>query len=233
MKLKAIGDFFYSLSDGVLFQAGMVGALSFNHIHDLVSRYGQGGWESWLYPPSVDLLIVAAFRKARTKGGFLPWFTFGIGILASLAANVLDARITGHGVAVALVIGAWPPVALTFCTALSHGDKRATPLAEVPAVVPVAPAVEQEVPEQEATPEPEAEEVPEGIEPNLRPAKGSSSEAYITYVFNTMDSQELEKRGWRTRLAEQVTKLMAEDGAKAPAYSTIMRDLTKVVPSAA
>ncbi len=51
------------ISDGVLFQAVLTGSLSFSHIHDLAAAHGQGGWKAWLYPLSVDLLTVAAYRK--------------------------------------------------------------------------------------------------------------------------------------------------------------------------
>src|ERR1700722_12175339 len=51
------------ITDGVLFQAVLTGSLSFSHIHDLAAAHGQAGWKAWLYPLSVDLLTVAAYRK--------------------------------------------------------------------------------------------------------------------------------------------------------------------------
>lgn len=56
----------HRMTDGVLFQAVLTGFLSFSHIHDVAVAHGQPGWKAWLYPLSVDLLTVAAYRKMRT-----------------------------------------------------------------------------------------------------------------------------------------------------------------------
>ena len=66
------------------------------HIHDLAAVHGQSGWKAWLYPLSVDLLTVAAYRKLmtarRTPGtpALLAWCSFLLGLSASLAANVYE-----------------------------------------------------------------------------------------------------------------------------------------------
>ena len=73
------------VTDGVLFQAVLTGSLSFSHIHDLAAVHGQTGWKAWLYPLSVDLLTVAAYRKLmtarRTPGTstLLAWCSFLLG----------------------------------------------------------------------------------------------------------------------------------------------------------
>lgn len=51
--------------DAVLVQAVIAGALSFAHLHDLAEAAGQSGWKAWAYPVSVDLLLVAAWRRLR------------------------------------------------------------------------------------------------------------------------------------------------------------------------
>src|SRR5581483_97793 len=84
------------ISDGVIFQAVLTGSLSFSHIHDLAAAHGQAGWKAWLYPLSVDLLTVAAYRKltaARSNGApsALAWCSFLLGLGASLAANIAGA----------------------------------------------------------------------------------------------------------------------------------------------
>ena len=158
------------LSDGILFQFLMVGSLSFSHIHDVVSAHGQAGWKSWLYPLSVDLLTVAAYRKIlaahrdHSPAG-LAWFSFLLGLSASLAANVVDSWTsipTGRVLAVA--IGVWPAIALLVCTLLSH-DQTA-PAAPAPAraepttdpaqavAVPAAPAVPAAATQVPAAPAP-------------------------------------------------------------------------------
>ena len=53
--------------DAVLVQAVIAGALSFAHLHDLADAAGQDGWKAWAYPVSVDLLLVAAWRRLRTR----------------------------------------------------------------------------------------------------------------------------------------------------------------------
>lgn len=109
-------------TDGILFQFLMVGSLSFSHIHDVVAAHGQAGWKSWLYPLSVDLLTVAAFRKIRGgEGRGFTWLAFLLGLSASLAANVIDSwTATPVGRTLAVAIGVWPAVALLVCTLLAH-----------------------------------------------------------------------------------------------------------------
>lgn len=53
--------------DAVIVQAVIAGALSFSHLHDLADAAGQGGWKAWAYPVSVDLLLVAAWRRMREQ----------------------------------------------------------------------------------------------------------------------------------------------------------------------
>ena len=63
--------------DAVLIQAVIAAALSFAHLHDLASAAGQSGWKAWAYPVSVDLLLVAAWRRlrdGRDKGAGWCWF---------------------------------------------------------------------------------------------------------------------------------------------------------------
>lgn len=154
------------LSDGILFQFLMVGSLSFSHIHDVVAAHGQAGWKSWLYPLSVDLLTVAAYRKIlaahRVKGSSgLAWCSFLLGLAASLAANVVDswtAAATGRVLAVA--IGVWPAVALLVCTLLGHDQTAPAQTSTTPAPVP-APA-----PAAAAAAPPLAPVVPEQVAPS-------------------------------------------------------------------
>lgn len=82
--------------DAVIIQAVIAGALSFSHLHDLAEAAGQGGWKAWAYPISVDLLLVAAWRRMREQqragqpsGGPRLWFL--VALAASLGANVATA----------------------------------------------------------------------------------------------------------------------------------------------
>jgi hypothetical protein len=118
------------IGDGVIFQAVLTGSLSFSHIHDLAAAHGQAGWKAWLYPLSVDLLTVAAYRKltaarAASKPSALAWCSFLLGLGASLAANIAGAwqnpdRLT------AVALGVWPAVAFLVCTLLTHDPEPRT-----------------------------------------------------------------------------------------------------------
>ncbi|WP_020124933.1 DUF2637 domain-containing protein, partial [Streptomyces canus] len=78
--------------DAVLVQALIAAALSFAHIHDIAMAAGQGGWKAWAYPISVDLLLVAAWRRLRTgTAKAAAWCWFVIALIASLGANVATA----------------------------------------------------------------------------------------------------------------------------------------------
>ncbi|WP_143668183.1 DUF2637 domain-containing protein, partial [Streptomyces carpinensis] len=78
--------------DAVLVQAVIAGALSFAHLHDLAAAAGQNGWKAWAYPVSVDLLLVAAWRRLRNDGpSRLAWSWFLIALFASLGANIATA----------------------------------------------------------------------------------------------------------------------------------------------
>ncbi|MFG3316289.1 DUF2637 domain-containing protein, partial [Streptomyces albidoflavus] len=68
--------------DAVLVQAVIAGSLSFAHIHDVADAAGQDGWKAWAYPISVDLLLVAAWRRLRTfRGDRTAWFWFGVALV--------------------------------------------------------------------------------------------------------------------------------------------------------
>ena len=127
-------------TDGVLFQAVLTGSLSFSHIHDLAAAHGQSGWKAWLYPLSVDLLTVAAYRRltaARHAGApvFLAWCAFLLGLEASLAANVISAWHNPDRL-ISVALGVWPAIAFLMCTLLSHDPDPAA--GAVPAQVPAA-----------------------------------------------------------------------------------------------
>ena len=127
------------ISDGVLFQAVLTGSLSFSHIHDLAAAHGQAGWKAWLYPLSVDLLTVAAYRKLTAARSVsapagLAWCSFLLGLGASLTANILGAWQNPDRL-VAVALGVWPAVAFLVCTLLTHDPEPHTDSAVVEAPV--------------------------------------------------------------------------------------------------
>lgn len=110
--------------DAVLIQAVIAGALSFAHLHDLAAAAGQDGWKAWAYPVSVDLLLVAAWRRLRTDGpSRLAWCWFLIALVASLGANVATAGLLDLGDVPAwlrILVAAWPALAFMGGTLLAH-----------------------------------------------------------------------------------------------------------------
>ncbi|GHK00881.1 SpdA2 protein [Streptomyces sp. Y2F8-2] len=140
--------------DAVLVQAVIAGALSFAHLHDLAAAAGQSGWKAWAYPISVDLLLVAAWRRLRSDGpSRLAWCWFLIALFASLGANVATAGFLDLANPPALLrlgVAGWPALAFLGGTLLAHsvGDR-------VP--VPPAPAAPAPAPEAESTPDPDLE----------------------------------------------------------------------------
>ncbi|MFF8095368.1 DUF2637 domain-containing protein [Streptomyces sp. NPDC016675] len=143
--------------DAVLVQAVIAGALSFAHLHDLAAAAGQDGWKAWAYPVSVDLLLVAAWRRLRTDGpSRLAWCWFLIALVASLGANVATAGLLDLDDVppwLRILVAAWPALAFMGGTLLAHSasDRSASGPAPVdPASEPVT-EVERE---PETAPEP-------------------------------------------------------------------------------
>ncbi|MFE0808726.1 DUF2637 domain-containing protein [Streptomyces sp. NPDC058794] len=128
--------------DAVLVQAVIAGALSFAHLHDLAAAAGQDGWKAWAYPVSVDLLLVAAWRRLRTDGpSRLAWCWFVIALVASLGANVATAGLLDLNDVPAwlrILVAAWPALAFMGGTLLAHTAAHHEP--EAPAPTQPAPA---------------------------------------------------------------------------------------------
>ncbi|MFJ8665154.1 DUF2637 domain-containing protein [Streptomyces sp. NPDC093600] len=148
--------------DAVLIQAVIAGALSFAHLHDLAAAAGQDGWKAWAYPVSVDLLLVAAWRRMRKDGGNRDaWLWFAIALTASLGANVATAGLldmTDVPDWLRILVAGWPALAFLGGTLLAH--------APAPEPQPEPEPVE----EPEVAPELTVERVPDPA-PELPPAE--------------------------------------------------------------
>ncbi|MDH6452889.1 MULTISPECIES: DUF2637 domain-containing protein [unclassified Streptomyces] len=141
--------------DAVLIQAVIAGALSFAHLHDLAAAAGQTGWKAWAYPISVDLLLVAAWRRLRSDGpSRLAWCWFLIALVASLGANVATAGFLdlAHPPAwLRFGVAGWPALAFLGGTLLAHSPTTAGDRVPVPpAPAAPAPAPDPEPPSQAA-----------------------------------------------------------------------------------
>ncbi|KOV60249.1 SpdA protein [Streptomyces sp. NRRL WC-3618] len=163
--------------DAVIVQAVIAGALSFSHLHDLADAAGQGGWKAWAYPVSVDLLLVAAWRRMREQqragrpaGGPRLWFL--IALAASLGANVATAGLLDLDDVPAplrIVVAGWPAVAFFGGTLLAHTPR-------IPAATSVTPVAETP-PATFAEPQPDALSVPSA---DPEPAPESAAEPITT-----------------------------------------------------
>ncbi|MFD4610918.1 DUF2637 domain-containing protein [Streptomyces sp. NPDC058440] len=146
--------------DAVLVQAVIAGALSFAHLHDLAAAAGQDGWKAWAYPVSVDLLLVAAWRRLRSDGpSRLAWCWFVVALFASLGANVATAGFLDLAEPPALLrlgIAGWPALAFLGGTLLAHSAGDRSPVPPTPVTPDPAPGAEPEIePEPAAVTEPE------------------------------------------------------------------------------
>ncbi|WP_419997788.1 DUF2637 domain-containing protein [Streptomyces boninensis] len=145
--------------DAVLVQAVIAGALSFAHLHDIAEAAGQHGWKAWAYPVSVDLLLVAAWRRLRTlretgdpTAGAWLWFT--VALTASLGANVATAGLLDLDQVPAwlrILVAGWPALAFLGGTLLAHAPAGHEP-EETAAPLP-APVVERVDPTDTPAPE--------------------------------------------------------------------------------
>ncbi|WP_330258906.1 DUF2637 domain-containing protein [Streptomyces murinus] len=159
--------------DAVLIQAVIAGALSFAHLHDLAAAAGQNGWKAWAYPVSVDLLLVAAWRRLRSEGpSRLAWCWFVVALCASLGANVATAGfldLTDPPAPLRLGIAGWPALAFLGGTLLAHSpatESSPVPSATAADMPDAEPQDEEPVPAAElappagALPEPAATSAP-------------------------------------------------------------------------
>ncbi|QTI89023.1 DUF2637 domain-containing protein [Streptomyces sp. AgN23] len=110
--------------DAVLVQAVIAAALSFAHLHDLASAAGQDGWKAWAYPVSVDLLLVAAWKRLRSGAPKAAgWCWFVVALAASLGANVATAGLLDLADVpdwLRILVAGWPAVAFLGGTLLAH-----------------------------------------------------------------------------------------------------------------
>ncbi|MGW6099020.1 DUF2637 domain-containing protein [Streptomyces sp. NPDC055157] len=161
--------------DAVLIQAVIAGALSFSHLHDLASAAGQDGWKAWAYPISVDLLLVAAWRRMRTHGdNRAAWSWFVIALAASLGANIATAGMLDLDAVPAwlrILVAGWPALAFLGGTLLAHAP-AAAPAKSEPASVAASLAAPDPEPAPDVTVE-RAPELPPSPAPNPVPTRAS------------------------------------------------------------
>ncbi|MFD9908859.1 DUF2637 domain-containing protein [Streptomyces sp. NPDC059063] len=140
--------------DAMLVQAVIAAALSFAHLYDVASAAGQDGWKAWAYPVSVDLLLVAAWRRLRSgHARAAGWCWFVIALAASLGANVATAGLLDMGHVPAwlrILVAGWPAVAFLGGTLLAHSAPE--PTRQEDELVEDAPASPPEAPKRNEPP---------------------------------------------------------------------------------
>jgi hypothetical protein len=203
--------------DPVLIQALIAAALSFAHLHDLASAAGQSGWKAWAYPVSVDLLLVAAWRRLRSgRDKAAGWCWFLIALAASLGANVSTAGLLDlHAVPAWLrvLVAGWPALAFLGGTLLAHGTheatrnantgvtaERATPAHDTPEEHP-KPSLVESPPTAPALPVPTAPAVPAALVAHARKV----ADAHQARTGSPIDTDTLRARlGVPAPLAAQI-----------------------------
>ncbi|MCQ4084419.1 DUF2637 domain-containing protein [Streptomyces sp. RB6PN25] len=162
--------------DAVVVQAVIAASLSFAHLHDIASAAGQHGWKAWAYPISVDLLLVAAWRRLRSGGDKAAgWCWFLIALTASLGANVATAGMLDLGAVPAwlrILVAGWPAVAFLGGTLLAHTPSAPTNPEPADEPVELARADQEQAEEPPELPapasEPPAVKVPEALVSHAR-----------------------------------------------------------------
>ncbi|MEV0626025.1 DUF2637 domain-containing protein [Nonomuraea wenchangensis] len=157
----------WSTTAVVVLLAAVAAVVSYRHAFEVISAHGESGWVAYLVPLTIDGLIFAASMvlldaaRRGTPRPKLAYFTLALGILATLAANVMHGW--EHGV-IGSIVAAWPAVALVLSYELLMGLIRRSAVAvnhDEVTVTPDSPPGEQPA-EAAARIEPPA--VPEPVE---------------------------------------------------------------------
>lgn len=219
--------------DAVLIQAVIAGALSFAHLHDIARAAGQDGWKAWAYPVSVDLLLVAAWRRIRAlqetgDSARLPWCWFVIALAASLGANIATAGLLDLEAVPAwlrILVAGWPALAFFGGTLLAHSPTGEPRAEEAPETAP-APG-EADAPEAVTTVERDVPELPESAPESSGPAPATSAPlpsvppALVDHARKVADAHHA-----RTGTPIDADALRAQLGVPAPMADAIAAHLT-------
>ncbi|MDX6758942.1 DUF2637 domain-containing protein [Streptomyces sp. F8] len=210
--------------DAVLVQAVIAGALSFAHLHDLAEAAGQHGWKAWAYPVSVDLLLVAAWRRMRMlreagEPAGSAWSWFVVALAASLGANVATAGLLDLGDVpdwLRILVAGWPALAFLGGTLLVHRPTPPSPPEPAPSPLPVV--------ERETEPGVQADPVPALPAPAPVPAPAAAVTAPPALVAHAQKIA----ADHRTRTGSDIDTetLRARLGVPAPMAEAIAAQLT-------
>jgi hypothetical protein len=203
--------------DAVLIQALIAAVLSFAHLHDLAVAAGQDGWKAWAYPVSVDLLLVAAWKRLRTgESKASGWAWFLVALAASLGANIATAGLLDldHVPAwLRIAVAGWPAVAFLGGTLLAHG--RADPSSDI--------REQHEVPMDEGA---QPGSAPASAAPAPRPALAAPSTDRLPTALVDHARKVAAEHRTRTGAPIDTDTLRARLGVPAPLAEAIAAQLT-------
>ncbi|MFE8953893.1 DUF2637 domain-containing protein [Streptomyces albogriseolus] len=201
--------------DAVLVQALIAAALSFAHLHDLALAAGQDGWKAWAYPVSVDLLLVAAWRRLRSgEAKTAGWCWFLVALTASLGANVATAGLLDLDDVpdwLRILVAGWPAIAFLGGTLLAHGATADAPTRE-----------------RESAPEPIAPEAPDPAPelPAAEPEPAPPSTPPVPPALVTLARKVADEHRARTGTPIDTSTLRARLGVPLPLAEAISTHLT-------
>ncbi|MFD8324901.1 DUF2637 domain-containing protein [Streptomyces lydicus] len=215
--------------DAVLVQAVIAAALSFAHLHDLAVAAGQDGWKAWAYPVSVDLLLVAAWKRLRSgQSKAAGWSWFLVALAASLGANIATAGLLDLSHVppwLRVLVAGWPAAAFLGGTLLAHGPAtdRADVIADSEVIDTPAPAPAP-APEEEHDVEPPGRaRTPELV---VEPAPPSPPTDHVPAALITHARKIATEHHTRTGAPIDTATLRARLGVPAPLAEAIATHLT-------
>jgi hypothetical protein len=137
----------WSTAAVVILLAAVAAVVSYRHALEVIRAHGEAGFTAYLVPLTVDGLIYASsmvLLDCSRRGVPVPALarlTLGLGIVATLAANV--AHGLAHGV-VGAIVAAWPAVALVLAyeTLMALIRRAAVPAVELAAAAVLEPVAE-------------------------------------------------------------------------------------------
>ncbi|MFI7134211.1 DUF2637 domain-containing protein [Nonomuraea sp. NPDC050153] len=118
----------------VVILAAVAAVVSYRHAYEVIVAHGETGWVAWLVPLTVDGLVYASsmvLLDAARRGARRPklaYFTLALGILATLAANVMHGWENG---VIGSIVAAWPAVSLVLSYELLMGLIRRSAVTSV------------------------------------------------------------------------------------------------------
>ncbi|MEU1079864.1 DUF2637 domain-containing protein [Streptomyces sp. NPDC005908] len=201
--------------DAVLVQALIAAALSFAHLHDLALAAGQDGWKAWAYPVSVDLLLVAAWRRLRSgEAKTAGWCWFLVALTASLGANVATAGLLDLDDVpdwLRILVAGWPAIAFLGGTLLAHGA-----------------TADASTGERGSAPEPSAPEAPASAAelPAAKPEPAPPSTPPVPPALVTLARKVADEHRARTGTPIDTSTLRARLGVPLPLAEAISAHLT-------